>query len=83
MYPPSLGIILTECRMAGRITIPDLSWDDISKAPKDGQMVFLMDDKDEVDIARWGKSTNEWNCEFGCVSVPILFSRLSIEGGGG
>jgi len=61
------------------LSIPERYWQDISLAPKDGAIVFIRNDKDEVDIARWSVSTNEWNSEFGCMGEnPTHFAILSI-----
>jgi len=58
------------------INIPEKHWHDISKAPKDGRIVFVSDDWGHVDLAKW--SNEEWTAEIGVCDVISKFSYVSI-----
>jgi len=48
----------------------------IDSAPKDGSVIFIMDDDGTVDIAQW--SLGEWNAEFGLCQSPSMWAEISI-----
>jgi hypothetical protein len=58
------------------LSIPEHYWQDISDAPKDGSIIFVRDEQDEVDIVRW--DNGEWSAEFGCCNILTHFAVLSI-----
>ena len=51
----------------------------IESAPKDGRVIFIMDDDGTVDLAQW--SLGEWNAEFGLCRSPSMWSEISIARG--
>ena len=58
------------------LSIPERYWQDIYLAPKDGSIIFIRDNSDDVDIVRW--SNGEWNGEFGSCVNPTHFAKLTI-----
>ena len=48
----------------------------IETAPKDGSVIFIMDDDGNIDIAEW--SLGEWNAEFGVCGNPSMWAEVSI-----
>ena len=62
------------------IKIPDNAlsspWNDNSKAPKDGRIIFIRDTYGNVDLAKW--SDGEWSAEFGACDYPHDYALISI-----
>tara|TARA_R110002072_G_scaffold21764_6_gene76797 strand:+ start:1627 stop:1833 length:207 start_codon:yes stop_codon:yes gene_type:complete len=50
---------------------------DISTAPKDGTIVFIMDGFGHIDLAKW--DLGEWNAEFGVCDEPEMWARFHID----
>jgi len=59
------------------ISIAECYWQPIAGVPKDGSMVFIRDNEEVVDLARW--DDGELNTEFGACSTPTWFALISIS----
>lgn len=52
-------------------------FEDIETAPKDGTIVFIMDQFGHIDLAKW--DNGEWNSEFGVCDEPEMWARFHIH----
>jgi hypothetical protein len=58
------------------ISISEREWSPIAEAPLDGTIIFIRDQFDHVDLAKW--SNGEWAGEHGICSEPEWFATLYI-----
>ena len=60
------------------LNIPERYWKPLDDEIKDGRLVWIRDDKGNVDLAQWDH--NEWNAELGSVAIPVEFADVAIVG---
>jgi hypothetical protein len=60
------------------LQIPESNWKPMEEAVKDGRLIWIRDDKGDVDLAQWDHG--EWNAELGSVDEPVQFADVSIVG---
>lgn len=52
-------------------------FEDIETAPKDGTIIFIMDQFGHIDLACWDHGG--WNAEFGVCDEPEMWAKFHIH----
>lgn len=54
---------------------------DISTAPQDGTIIYIMDGSGHIDLAKWTwvMDLGEWSAEFGVCDEPEMWARFHLD----